>query len=80
METRTEDETTVNDSFSVTIPSTIRDELNVEPGDKVRWTIEDGELTVEVINERYGAFEDAEPVDIGETDAVERTERVEQHE
>lgn len=80
MATRTEDETKVNDSFSVTIPAEVRKRLGVKPGDKVRWVVEEGELTVEVIKERYGAFEGAEPVDVGETDAVERTEDVDPHE
>jgi len=65
-------ETTVNDSRSVTIPKEVCDELGVKPGDKVRWRIEDGELSVEIIRQRYGAFDDFEPVDIGEeTNAVE---------
>jgi AbrB family looped-hinge helix DNA binding protein len=70
------DETTVNDSHSVTVPSEIRDRLDIEPGDKLRWTLgEDGKLRVEVVRQRYGAFADLEPIDIGEeTDAVEETE------
>jgi AbrB family looped-hinge helix DNA binding protein len=66
------DETTVNDSHSVTVPAPIREQLDIEPGDKLRWTLtESGDLTVTVVSERYGAFEDFEPVDIGETNAVE---------
>lgn len=70
------DETTVNDSHSVTVPSEIRERLDIEPGDKLRWTLaEDGELRVEVVRERYGAFADMESVDVGqETNAVEETE------
>lgn len=70
------DETTVNDSHSVTVPAEIRDRLDIEPGDKLRWALgEDGELRVEVVRQRYGAFADLEPVDIGEeTNAVEETE------
>lgn len=71
------DETTVNDSHSVTVPSEIRNRLDIEPGDKLRWTLaDDGTLDVEVVRQRYGAFQDLEPVDIGEeTDAVAETER-----
>jgi antitoxin PrlF len=67
------DETTVNDSYAVTIPATIRQQLDLEPGDKIRWTVDDtGELSVEIVNQRYGAFDGFEPVDIGEeTNAVE---------
>jgi antitoxin PrlF len=65
-------ETTVNDSRSVTIPKDVCDELGVKPGDRVRWRVEDGELSVEIIRQRYGAFDDFEPVDIGEeTNAAE---------
>ncbi|EFW90468.1 transcriptional regulator [Haladaptatus paucihalophilus DX253] len=67
------DETTVNDGHSVTVPSQIRDALDIEPGDKLRWRLDDEEnLTVEVVKQRFGAFDDLEPVDIGEeTNAVE---------
>lgn len=70
------DETTVNDSHSVTVPAEIRDRLDIEPGDKLRWALaDDGTLRVEVVRQRYGAFEGLEPIDVGEeTDAVEETE------
>lgn len=66
------DETTVNDSHSVTVPSEIRERLDIRPGDKLRWTLdEEGALHVAVVRQRYGALADLEPVDIGEeTDAV----------
>jgi AbrB family looped-hinge helix DNA binding protein len=66
-------ETTVNDGHSVTVPSQIREALDIEPGDKLRWHVNDeGELSVEVVKQQYGAFDDLEPVDIGEeTNAVE---------
>lgn len=66
------DETTVNDRYAVTIPSSVRERLGIGPGDRVRWRVtEDGDLSVEVISEQYGAFDDFEPYDMGETDAVE---------
>ncbi|WP_018128867.1 hypothetical protein [Haladaptatus paucihalophilus] len=67
------DETTVNDGHSVTVPSQIREAVYNEPGDKLRWRLDDEEnLTVEVVKQRFGAFDDLEPVDIGEeTNAVE---------
>lgn len=69
---RAEDETTINDSYSVTVPAAVRRELDIEAGDKIRWRVtEDGTLSVEVVTQRYGAFSELDPVDIGEeTDAV----------
>lgn len=66
------EETKVSDRGMVTIPADIRRNLNIGPGDKLRWnTDEDGNLTVEVIHQREGVFDDFEPVDAGETNAVE---------
>lgn len=72
----TEDtETTVNGSYAVTIPAAIREDLDLEPGDRLNWSIdEEGRLVAEIVRERYGAFDDLEPIDMGETDAVEVTE------
>lgn len=66
------DETTVNDSYSVTVPAAIRREADIEAGDKLRWRIEpDGTLRVDVISQRTGAFSELDPIDIGEaTDAA----------
>lgn len=62
---RVEAESTVNESYGTTIPSAIRDALEdtLEPGDTVRWVVSDGELSLEIVHERYGVFEDAEPFD-----------------
>ncbi|WP_049930923.1 AbrB/MazE/SpoVT family DNA-binding domain-containing protein [Halosimplex carlsbadense] len=66
------EETKVSDRGMVTIPADIRRDLNIGPGDKLRWnTDEDGDLTVEIIHQREGVFDDFEPVDAGETNAVE---------
>ena len=67
-----EDETTVNDSYSVTVPAAVRREAGVEAGDKLRWRgDDDGTLSVELVKQHYGAFSELEPVDIGEeTDAA----------
>ncbi|MBX0297589.1 AbrB/MazE/SpoVT family DNA-binding domain-containing protein [Haloarcula nitratireducens] len=67
-----EDETTVNESYSVTVPAAIRREAGVEAGDKLRWHVdEDGQLSVKLVKQQYGAFSELEPVDIGEsTDAA----------
>lgn len=69
----TEGETTVNESYSVTVPAAVRQEAGVDAGDKLRWHVdEDGSLSVELVKQRYGAFSRLKPVDIGEpTDAVE---------
>jgi len=60
------EETKVSDRGMVTIPADLRRRLDIEPGDKLRWKInEEGNLTVEVVKQRYGAFDDFEPVPIG---------------
>jgi AbrB family looped-hinge helix DNA binding protein len=65
-------ETKVSDQGSVTIPTSLRQRLGIEPGDKLRWTTDDtGNLSVEVIQQREGVFDDFEPVDAGKTDAIE---------
>ncbi len=72
----TTDETTVNESGGVTVPAEIRDRLDIEPGDKLRWTItDDGQLAVSVVRQRYGAFDDFEPADLGETTNAVELER-----
>ncbi|QGN07543.1 AbrB/MazE/SpoVT family DNA-binding domain-containing protein [Halorhabdus sp. CBA1104] len=59
-------ETTVSDRGMVTIPADLRRRLDIEPGDKLRWeTDAEGELSVEVVQQRYGAFDDFEPVAMG---------------
>jgi len=53
------EETKVSDRGVVTIPANLRRSLDIEPGDKLRWTTdEEGNLSVEVVKQRYGAFED----------------------
>ncbi len=65
------EETKVNDRGMVTIPADIRRHLDIGAGDKLRWnTTEDGDLIVEVVHQREGVFDDFEPVDVGETNAV----------
>ena len=58
-------ETKVSDRGMVTIPASLRDRLDIEPGDKLRWHVKDGDLTVEVVRQRYGAFDDFEAVPMG---------------
>jgi antitoxin PrlF len=54
------------------IPADIHRQLDIGPRDKLRWDVdEDGNLTVAVIRQREGVFDDFEPVDVGETNAVE---------
>jgi len=72
MATEETEETKVSDRGMVTIPADIRRDLNIGAGDKLRWTIdESGGLAVDVIHQREGVFDDFEPVDAGETNAVE---------
>lgn len=61
-----EDETTVNDSYSVTVPAAVRERADVEPGDKIRWAVdEDGTVSIEVVKQRVGVFEDFQPASMG---------------
>lgn len=63
-----EDETTINESFSVTVPAAVRQRADVEAGDKLRWQVdEDGTLSIELVKQQYGAFSELEPVDTGES-------------
>lgn len=53
------EETKVSDRGMVTIPASLRRRLDIEAGDKLRWNLtEDGDLSVEVVRQRYGAFDD----------------------
>ncbi|QCD66271.1 MULTISPECIES: AbrB/MazE/SpoVT family DNA-binding domain-containing protein [Halomicrobium] len=61
----TSDETTVSERGGVTIPSEIREALSIEAGDKIRWTVEEGDVMVEVVHQREGVFDDFEPMSMG---------------
>jgi antitoxin PrlF len=51
-------ETKVSDRGMVTIPASLRRRLDIEAGDKLRWETDDeGNLSVEVVRQRYGAFD-----------------------
>lgn len=67
-------DTRVTDSGGVTVPAAVREALDIQPGDTLHWEVENGELRVELVRERAGAFDDFEARDIGETDAVAATE------
>ena len=59
-------ETTVSDSGMVTVPAAVRRRLGIDSGDRLRWRVsDDGELQVEVVRERYGAFADATSAELG---------------
>lgn len=45
------------------IPAAIRERADIEDGDRLRWYWEDGELPVEVIRRRAGAFADFQGFD-----------------
>jgi len=46
------------------IPAHIRQELNIDDGDKLRWHIEDdGTLRVQVVQQRHGTFRDFDGYD-----------------
>lgn len=61
------EETEVSDRGMVTIPAAVRRRLDIEPGDKLQWDITaDGDLVVEVVRQRYGAFaDDDKKADLG---------------
>jgi antitoxin PrlF len=62
-----EDETTVNDSYSITVPAAVRRRAGIEAGDKLRWSVDEtGDLSVKVVKQRHGAFSELDPVDTGE--------------
>ena len=55
--------TKVSDRGMVTISASLRQRLDSELGDKLCWAADDeGNLSVEVVKQRYGAFDDFEPV------------------
>lgn len=59
-------ETKVTEIGMVTIPAEIRNRLDIRSGDKFRWKVDkQGGLTVEVLPQRYGAFDDFEAVSMG---------------
>ncbi|MDL0129841.1 AbrB/MazE/SpoVT family DNA-binding domain-containing protein [Halobacterium salinarum] len=60
------EETKVSDRGMVTIPASLRRRLDIEAGDKLRWNVDDeGDLSVKVVKQHYGAFDDFEPVSMG---------------
>lgn len=72
----TEQETKVTERGDVHIPSELLEKADIEGGDRIRWRLtDDGKLVGEIVRERAGAFDDFQPADMGETDAVEVTER-----
>lgn len=76
-----EDETTVNESYSVTIPAAVRREADVEAGDTIRWRVgKDGSLQIELLKQQYGVFSDLEAVETDEpTDAAEDHDLISNH-
>lgn len=70
-----DEESRVNDQWAVRIPPSVREEMDVQPGDRLKWSVdEDGRLVATVVQERHGTTDDLDPVDMGETDAVEITD------
>ncbi|WP_207587435.1 AbrB/MazE/SpoVT family DNA-binding domain-containing protein [Halomontanus rarus] len=64
-------DTTVDDEYSVTIPPTVRSELDLEPGDRLEWTVTDGRLVANVVRERFIAFDEFDPDEDAADDALE---------
>lgn len=60
------DESTITENYAATIPAAVRAHLDVQPGDKLRWTAtDDGGLRVEVVRQREGALDGFEPEPMG---------------
>lgn len=69
-DTEASGETTVSESYSATVPAAVRDLIDLQPGDKLRWRVEDGDLHVEIVHQREGVFDDLETISAG-VDVVE---------
>lgn len=70
-----ENESTIESGYTVRVPDEIRERADLQPGDRLRWTITDeGTLVATVVREESGTATDLDPVDMGETDAVEVTD------
>ena len=55
------------------IPAHIRRKLDIDDGDKLRWSVEDdGTLRVQVVQQRTGTFDDFDGYDGDEKTAVKR--------
>lgn len=60
------EESRITETYAATIPASVRELLDVLPGDKLRWTATDaGELRVEVVRQREGALDEFEPEPMG---------------
>lgn len=72
-----EAETTVDDSYSVTVPAAVREGADIDAGDKIRWSVdEDGRVSVEIVEERAGVFSKLDPIETDDpTNAVEDHDR-----
>ena len=58
------EEMTVGAHGEVTIPAGVRERLGIEPGDELRWWIDDADgLRVEVVGRRDGIFDELEDVE-----------------
>jgi len=60
------DQSKITENYAATIPAGVRDRLDVQPGDKLRWTAtEDVELRVKTVQQREGALGGFEPEPMG---------------
>lgn len=70
-----DEETRVDDEWAVRIPPGAREKMDLQPGDRLQWSVDDdGRLVATVVPERHGAADNLDPVDMGETDAVDVTD------
>jgi AbrB family looped-hinge helix DNA binding protein len=67
-----EGETTVSEGCAATIPSAVREQLDLRPGDRLRWRVVDDELRVEIVYQREGAFDDLETISVDVVDGITR--------
>lgn len=48
------------------VPASIREQADIESGDKIRWTVDDdGTVSIEIVKQRVGVFDDFEPASMG---------------
>jgi bifunctional DNA-binding transcriptional regulator/antitoxin component of YhaV-PrlF toxin-antitoxin module len=68
-----EDETTVEEGYSTTVPASVRERAEIEAGDRLQWTVdENGAISVRVVERDEGTFTSLDPVELDEeTDAAE---------
>jgi AbrB family looped-hinge helix DNA binding protein len=61
-------ETTITDKGQVTIPKSLRDKLNLNSGDKLEWTEEDGKLILRKVRSKEKLMKSCGIVQMSDTE------------